>query len=453
MSLRRFLRPLLLFGLLLLARPLAAQNPPPVLDTVRARLALDTVVGVVFDSLAEEPLAGAFVIAYPSGASAVSDSLGRFVIYTDTIATRVTAYHGVLDQLGLGALVAERPENRRTPMRLSTPAFPTIWRSLCDEPRPLGGRSVIVTGTARLADGTTRVAGASVIVQWPKPEYAVGGGDIRSREVRTDSLGNFLVCGVEDFVDVSLAAVSREYRSCIITIPSDVRSLRRVDLMLAAENASGRLTGVVKDRQGTPLADIQLALDGAAEPVITDVSGRFAFPDAPLGSRMLYVRAIGYQPIGQLVEVRADANEPLEIPFDKIVQLEGVKVTEKVKVRLDRAEFELRKRAGFGRVIDSTALARFPNLRAAMQQTPGIIVTQRQGRASTEFDIFGRVGCRAFVYLDGTITNLDEVNALPLENLAAVEVFTNVAFAPARYQPLGDNCAVILFWTRFGLRP
>jgi hypothetical protein len=223
--------------------------------------------------------------------------------------------------------------------------------------------------------------------------------------------------------------------------------------MLASENATGRLTGVVKDRQGTPLADIQLALDGAAEPVITDVTGRFTFPDAPLGSRMLYVRAIGYQPIGQLVEVRADANEPLEIPFDRIVQIEGVTVTEKANVRLDRAEFELRKRAGFGRVIDSTALARFPNLRAAMQQTPGIIVTQRQGRASTEFDIFGRVGCRAFVYLDGTVTNLDEVNAIPLENLAAVEVFTNVAFAPARYQPLGDNCAVILFWTRFGLRP
>jgi hypothetical protein len=453
MRLRRLLRPLLIVGLLLVVRPLAAQNPPPVLDTVRARLALDTVVGVVYDSLAEEPLAGAFVIAYPSGASAVSDSLGRFVIYTDTIATRVSAYHGVLDQLGLGALVATRPDNRRTPLRLSTPAFPTIWRSLCDQPRPLGGRSVIVTGTARLADGTTRVAGANVIVQWPKPEYAVGGGDVRSREVRTDSLGNFLVCGVEDFVEVSLAAVSREYRSGIITVPSDVRSLRRVDLMLASENATGRLTGVVKDRQGTPLADIQLALDGAAEPVITDVTGRFTFPDAPLGSRMLYVRAIGYQPIGQLVEVRADANEPLEIPFDRIVQIEGVTVTEKANVRLDRAEFELRKRAGFGRVIDSTALARFPNLRAAMQQTPGIIVTQRQGRASTEFDIFGRVGCRAFVYLDGTVTNLDEVNAIPLENLAAVEVFTNVAFAPARYQPLGDNCAVILFWTRFGLRP
>ncbi|MCU0617691.1 MAG: TonB-dependent receptor, partial [Gemmatimonadaceae bacterium] len=251
----------------------------------------------------------------------------------------------------------------------------------------------------------------------------------------------------------SLAAVSREYRSGIITVPSDVRSLRRVDLMLASENATGRLTGVVKDRQGTPLADIQLALDGAAEPVITDVTGRFTFPDAPLGSRMLYVRAIGYQPVGQLVEVRADRNEPLEIPFDRIVQLEGVKVTEKVKVRLDRAEFELRKRAGFGRVIDEAMLARFPNVRAAIQQTPGVIVQSDAGRATSDFVILGRNGCPAYVYLDGTITNNEEVNRIPMENLAAVEFFTTVAFAPARFQPLGSNCAVVLFWTKFGLRP
>lgn len=443
---------LLALVLTVIARPLAAQDPP-VLDTVRVRPTLDTVVGSVYDSLAGEPLAGALVVALPSGTMAVTDSLGRFRLYTDTLATQVTVYHGVLDQLGLGALVATRPANRRQAIALATPAFPTVWRSLCDSPRPLGGRTVIVTGTARLADGDTRVAGASVIAQWPKPDYAVGGADPRSREVRTDSLGNFLICGIEDFVPVSFAAVSREYESGVVTVSSDVRSLRRVDLVLGSTSERGALRGIVRNRSGTPLADIQLALDGADEPVITGADGRFAFLNAPLGSRMLWVRAIGYQPVGQLVEVRSGETSPLEIPFDRIVQIEGVTVTEKVTVRLDRSEFELRKRAGFGRAVDSAALARFPNLRAAMQQTPGIIVTQRRGRASTEFDIFGRVGCRAFIYLDGTVANIDDVNVIPLENLAAVEVFTNVAFAPARYQPLGDNCAVVLFWTKYGLRP
>jgi hypothetical protein len=57
------------------------------------------------------------------------------------------------------------------------------------------------------------------------------------------------------------------------------------------------------------------------------------------------------------------------------------------------------------------------------------------------------------VYLDGTLANNEEVNRIPLQNLAAVEFYTTVAFAPSRYQPLGNNCAVVLFWTKYGLRP
>ncbi|HMS02889.1 MAG TPA: carboxypeptidase regulatory-like domain-containing protein [Gemmatimonadaceae bacterium] len=443
---------LLALVLVLVARPLTAQDPP-VLDTVRVRPTLDTVVGTVYDSLAGEPLQGAVVVALPSGTITVTDSLGHFRLYTDTVATQVTVYHGVLDQLGLGALVAPRPADRRRALALSTPSFPTVWRSLCDSPRPLGGRTVIVTGTARLADGNTRVAGASVIAQWPKPDYATGGANPRSREVRTDSLGNFLICGIEDFVEVSFAAVSREYESGVITVPSDVRSLRRVDLVLGSPNERGALRGVVRNRNGAPLADIQLALDGADEPVTTGADGRFAFPEAPLGSRMLWVRAIGYQPVGQLVEVRSGETPPLDIPFDRIVELEGVTVTEKRTVRLERQEFDLRKRAGFGRVIEAATLASFPNVRAAIQTTPGVIVQSDARRPTSDFVILGRNGCRAYVYLDGTITNNEEVNRIPQQNIAAIEFYTNVAFAPSRYQPLGDNCAVVLFWTKYGLRP
>jgi hypothetical protein len=420
---------------------------------VRVRTAADTVRGVVYDSLAGEPLAGAFVIVAPGGATGVTDSAGRFEILTDTIGRRVTVYHGALDQLGLGALTAERPANRRADVFLGTPSHATLWPQLCDSPRPLGGRTVIVTGTARLADGNTRLAGASVIAQWPKPDYAIGGDAIRSREVRTDSLGNFLICGIEDFVDVSFAAVSREYQSGIVTVPPDARALRRIDLVLGGETDRGSLQGVVRSRTGTPLPDIQLALDGAAEPLITGTDGRFQFRNVPVGSRMLYVRAVGYQPVGQMVEVMRGDSPPLDIPFDKVVQLEGVTVTARTSLRLDRQEFELRKRAGFGRVVDSAMLARYPNVRAAIQQTPGVIVQSDSRRPTSDFVVLGRNGCPAYVYLDGTLANNEEVNRIPLQNLAAVEFYTTVAFAPSRYQPLGNNCAVVLFWTKYGLRP
>jgi len=441
-------------GGLALPQGIRAQDPPPpVLDTVRARVAADTVRGLVFDSLAVEPLAGALVVAMPGGATAVTDSAGRFELFTDTVVTNLTVYHEVLDRIGLGALVAERPIDRRRPLTIATPSLLTIWPKLCDSRRPLGGRTVIVTGTARAADGTTRVSGARIIVQWPKPSYATGGPDLRSEETLTDSLGNFLICGVEEFADLSFLALSQEMQSGVITVPSDIRPVRRVDLVLAAAGEDGRVRGLVREADGTPLAGVQLAFEGVLEPQVTGADGRFAFPEVPAGSRMLYVRAVGYQPVGQLVEVMAGDNEPLTIPFERVVQIEGVTITERVEASRERSEFEIRKRAGFGRTLDSTAIMQAPNLRAAMQMTQGINVEQGR-RGTSEFVIRGRRGCPAYVYLDGTLATIDDVNVIPPRNLAAIETYASTALAPVRYIPIGgDDCAVVLFWTKWGLRP
>jgi len=443
-----------LIGAMALPQTIRAQDPPPpVLDTVRARSAADTARGVVFDSLASEPLAGALVVAMPSGATTVTDATGAFELLSDTIATRFTVYHEALDRIGLGALVAERPVDRRRAVNIATPSLLTVWPQLCESRRPLGGRSVIVTGTARAADGSTRVAGAKVIVQWPKPDYATGGPDLRSEETLTDSLGNFLICGVEEFVDISFLALSQEMQSGVVTVTSDIRPLRRIDLVLGAADERGAVRGLVRDNDGTPLANVQLALEGGADPQVTGADGRFRFPSVPTGSRMLYVRAVGYQPVGQLVDITVGENPPITIPFEKVVQIEGVTITERVNVSRARGEFELRKRAGLGRTLDSTTIMRAPNLRAAIQMTQGINVEQGR-RGTSEFVIRGRRGCPAYAYLDGTLATIDDVNVIPPRNLAAIEFFASTALAPARYIPIGGNdCAVVLFWTKHGLRP
>lgn len=443
-----------LAGGLALPQSVRAQDPPPpVLDTVRARSAADTARGVVFDSLANEPLAGALVVAMPSGATTVTDSAGVFELLSDTAATRFTVYHEVLDRIGLGALVADRPIDRRRVVTIATPSLLTVWPQLCESRRPLGGRSVILTGTARAADGSTRVAGAKILVQWPKPDYATGGPDLRSEETFSDSLGNFLICGVEEFVDISFLALSQEMQSGVVTVTSDIRPIRRVDLVLGAADERGAVRGLVRDNDGTPLAGVQLALEGVTDPQTTGADGRFLFPDVPTGSRMLFVRAVGYQPVGQLVDVMAGENPPLTIPFEKVVQIEGVTITERVNLSRERSEFEMRKRTGLGRTLDSATIMRAPNLRAAIQMTQGINVEQGR-RGTSEFVIRGRRGCSAYIYLDGTLATIDDVNVMPPRNLAAIEFFASTALAPARYIPIGGNdCAVVLFWTKSGLRP
>lgn len=393
--------------------------------------------------------------ACPSQRPTTTDSTGRFSLLVDQPATQITVYHSALDDIGLGALVAERLENRGNwnNARLSTPSLLTLWPRLCDSKRPVGTRSAVLMGTARLADNRTRVSGARVLVQWA-PVVAGRSKALKTLEVLTDSIGNFIACGVEEYVEPSLLAQSREAQSGVIRLPASVRSVRRVDLVLA-EGDAGLATTTVRGRvtseQGQPLAGISVAVEGRAGEVVSSATGVFVLDSVPFGSRMLNDRAIGYTPVAQAIDVTRDGMPPITIPLSTTIELEAVTVTERTALRLNRSEFDQRRRAGFAQFVDSTAFARVPFIRMGIQMLPNVRVVATIG---SEFAIRGRNGCPAHIYLDGTLSNGQEVNRLPLESIAAVEAYSSVAFAPARFiRVMADNCAVVIFWTKWGLRP
>ncbi len=442
-----------LLGCLLLgATRLPAQSPAALPDTVR---------GVVYDSLGGEPLADAFVVAAPSGVTTTTDSLGRFMLVSEGAVASLTAYHPVLDRTGLGALGAARPtgRDRWRDAQLTTPSLGTLWPRLCDSRRPQGVRSVIVTGTARLADNRTRVAGAQVLVQWVPTMPSRRDDPYVTVDVLTDSLGNYVACGVEAFVDLSLLALSTEAQSGVIAVPSMTHPLRRVDLVLQHTDAEDRrvaLRGRVLDRESRPLANAWVSIDGRDSAVATGTDGRFTLDSVPPGSRMLWVRAIGYTPVAEAVDVLESDNPALTIPVERVVELEGVRVTERAVVRRERSEFDLRKRAGIGRYVDSADIARAPILRTVLSGVMrGVTVTGFEKKSNTnEFDIWGRGGCRATVFWDGILATMEDVNRIPKEDIVSVEYYTTTALAPARFIMVARNdCAVVLFWTKNGLRP
>ncbi len=438
-----------------------AQNPPPVIDTVlitSCKTVCDVVSGVVYDSLVREPLAGALVVARPSGITVTTDSVGRFLISSEERVNELTVYHEALDNMGLGALVTTRPANAATwtNVTIATPSLLTIWPKICGgDKRPVGLRAVVLSGSLRLADNNTRVSGAKVLVQWPKPPGA-SGDDLRSTETVSDSLGNFLVCGVEEFAEPSLLAISAEAQSGIVTMPADSRPLRRVDLVLGrlgAGAARASLRGIITNNTGIPLRDMRVGIDGREGEVVTGSDGTFTLDNVPLGSRMLSVRSVGYSPLLQVVDVLEADNARITIPMEKPFAIEGVTVTARSIVRRDRQEFEMRRRAGWGRFVDSTAINRVPFVRQALQSVPGVNVTTSPYSA-TEFVIRGRRGCPAIFWVDGVEDPDGLVQRIPKENIAAIEVYPSSALAPGRYvKVMADDCPVVLFWTKNGLRP
>ena len=89
---------------------------------------LDTVRGVVFDSLQQKPLAGATVIAEPGFMSVVTDEQGRFAIGGSDRVRRLVVYHDLFDLTGIGSLSTnvDSSSNTRGPVVISTPSLATI---------------------------------------------------------------------------------------------------------------------------------------------------------------------------------------------------------------------------------------------------------------------------------------------------------------------------------------
>ena len=77
--------------------------------------------------------------------------------------------------------------------------------------------------------------------------------------------------------------------------------------------------------------------------------------------------------------------------------------------------------------------------------------------AQTAFRLFTQVlsfsgSCEANVYLDGRKSGTDELQALPKDLVAAVEVYVRQPNAPAKCRPTNNACGVVVVWTKMALR-
>ena len=420
----------------------------------------DTVRGVVYDSLAAMPLAGAFVTAEGGAASAVTDSLGRFVLMSSARVNRVVVYHEALDRLGLGALSADRGDRASWSPLVTTPSIETVWQRLCTGRRRNDGVGGIVIGSTRFADDSTRVGGARVVVEWESIRLMAANPKADSMRyesvvVRSDSTGEFVACGVQEFGQAGVAATAAEFRSGSVLLGGDIRPLRRVDLVLASASARALLSGTVTDENGLAVAGATVQVDGMDDNAVTGADGRFSFGSVPVGTRMLSVRKVGFLPTVQPLDMLARGVRDLSLTLERGVTLEGVKVTARTTVSRDRQEFDERRRASFAQIMDSTRVEQYPLLQSALRSFPSLVV--ETGRTGTEFVLLGRltkpgVRCRVHIWVDGAREDEQYLRVLPLENIAAVELFNSDAFAPARFRSFGDTCNTLLVWTKGYLR-
>lgn len=481
------LRPLLVLALF--SRLAVAQAPDTTLRVQRA-----TISGVVHDSIARAPLAGAMVQLAgtdrqaPFGRTAVSDSLGRFAL-ADVPTGRYALgfYHPMLDSLGMEPPLREVSVDGQQPVRadLAIPS-PSRFRAAVCGPRPAPDSGGVVVGVVRDARDLSPAAGVSVTGEWLELSIRVGGVVRRVPRLvaTTGRTGWFAMCGVPSAGTMLLMASRGADSTDRIELQVPAEGFVRRELYLGPARTvgggdtagradslapsvrrlrlgDGRLSGmVVTAVGGQPLGGAQVGITDGPQTRANE-RGEWTLLDAPVGTRMLEIRAVGYYPERRRVDVVAGA-APVRVALSTLkAVLDTVKVTAALFDR-NRDGFQQRSRTGLGRFLTPEDIARRQLMVVSdlFGMMPGVHL-QSDG-LDKRILMRGAFGpCEPGIYINGQLmTNrrADDSSAVTLtaddidtwvrpNNVAGIEIYSESS-APGQFQQGLSGCGSIVIWTK-----
>lgn len=262
-------------------------------------------------------------------------------------------------------------------------------------------------------------------------------------------------------------------------------------LLLSSARASlaqGEISGRVlsPDSGRAPVQGAEASISKLGRRALSDSAGRFRLKDVPPGEHVVFLRAIGFRSESSVVVIDQDEVVSWDVVLtrstgtvlpERVISASGERPTAKL------AEFTERRSAGVGHFISREQLAKaegglrktgdliaiLPGVNARRGSNKVWIAT---GRATStgcafctmrleelnRFDVAAgaRPACYMDVYLDGAMVfdsrhpenGLFDVNTIPPEHIAGIEVYASAAQIPAKYNRTGNGCGVLLIWTR-----
>jgi hypothetical protein len=438
-----------------------------------------TVNGVVRDSIANVPLQQATIqlIQRDNPAfvrTAVSDSLGRFQLTGVPLGHYKLGFiHPILDSLGMEAPLRDVYVDSFNPViaNLAVPSAGTLRTAVCGSGSDAGA---VIVGTVRDAQSGATVAKATVTGDWYEYTLARTGmsPQLRRRIAQTSDNGWFALCNVPTSGSVALLATTGADSTGTIEVDMPAEGFVRRELYLGAmetestnavpappgttapsrriRTGNGHLTGTVTAVVGNrPLANAQVSIvDGPS--TRTDSRGDWSISNAPSGTQMLEVRALGFYPERRNVNVVA-ASSALQISLSTLkAVLDTVRIrASKLPNDLNGTGFNYRRRSGAGRYVTPADLERLP-----------VIVTsqifRRMPGLKTDTDTIMMRGafatwCAPSIFIDDrnvSFLTKDELDDyVQPEHILGVEVYSEGS-APVQFQTGMSGCGSIVIWTK-----
>ena len=485
-GMRRFVITLMGLGTLA-AGPVRVSRTPVVVE------------GVIFDSLGHAPLGNAIVQLVPADASSHAaqttnaDSAGHYRFdQVEGGRYRMGFFHPMLDSLGVEAALREVlvEGDRGVRVDLATPSPARLRAAICGAATAKDSSGIVIGFVRGALDGAA-AAGVQVTAQWVEFTLRRGGYD-RSTPTFTATTGDngwFAVCkapsGGTMMLQASRGADSTDLlelrvpadgflrrdlylgaaRVVAVSTPSVSRDSTTPPPAMTMHTGEGRLTGIVVTKaDGRPIASAQVRIaDGPA--AVVNERGEWSLAGAPLGTRLLEVRALGFYPERRPVAVTTDpARVRIELATLKSV-LDTVRVTALRTSSRNLQEFEFRKRAFAGRYVTPKEIERLnPVTTTNILRGMNGVYADGDPRSPDRDSIMmrgmfaspgGSYACAPSIYVDGwklpeaSKTELDA--AIDPKDIGGMEIYM-AGTAPVQFQEgiIAKNagCGVILVWRK-----
>lgn len=271
----------------------------------------------------------------------------------------------------------------------------------------------------------------------------------------TNADGDFFLSGVPpaEYV-VALRKPGYLPRSFRIRVDRDTPlEVHLGDFFLQATYMRGATVyGMVTDSfTKQPLLNVTIAMNGAVA-AQSRLGGSYVIDSVPVGTALLQVRRVGYEPVTFELDLLDDADSlavdialtPLPLALAEVV-VEGERT---IYAYGKMRDFYQRRRAGLGTHFTRWEIEEIQPryLTDILRRTLGVRLSPG---AFGHWNVSTRNCGSPMIYLDGFPlyyqVPIDEV--MPVENIEAVEVYTGWATIPAEFNRF-NTCAVIAVWTR-----
>ncbi len=334
----------------------------------------------------------------------------------------------------------------------------------------------LLLGHIRKTEDQQPARGAVAILEWSELTIDASGISQRSRQATAQAAepGWFAICGVPTETILHARAISGSDSSGYVEVQVPPGGLSHVTfyvggatvVSLSERDSTGapvpgqatpamrgraRLTGTVVDHNGRPVANAHALVWGTALNVMTNDRGVYVLDSLPGGTHTLEVRVIGYVPMRRVVHLAESRPATADVTLDKAAQiLPTVTVRGELVYSRGLAEFERRRRSGFGRFVTSAEIDKRPGARLSelLQMQPGVTVTYQGSRRVVLMRAnSGRGFCTPTLYVDGRRDMSGDFDLYRADELGGIEVYSRQTMVPAEFMEMG-GCGVVAVWTR-----